>query len=239
MHTNRSETCFRPDSPNLGDLHSLLDTLPAASVAAVVFDPQYRGVMDQMSYGNEGARQRGRVALPQMPKATIDEAVAAIARVLTPSGHLFLWLDKWELVESPGSRFSPNGLSCVDLVVWDKKRIGMGYRTRRRSEYLLVLQKPPRVARAVWTDRSIPDVWAEPISRRVHPHAKPVGLQSRLLAAVTRPGDLIVDPAAGGYSVLEAVCALPGRVFLGCDLLSPPPSRLEALERLVTERLPA
>jgi|GraSoiStandDraft_41_1057321.scaffolds.fasta_scaffold2636834_2 hypothetical protein len=35
--------------------------------------------------------------------------------------------------------------------------------------------------------------------------------------AVTKPGDLVVDPAAGGFVVLCAPMAL-GRVFLGCDI---------------------
>jgi len=34
-------------------------------------------------------------------------------------------------------------LAIVDMVVWNKGRIGMGYRTRRSSEYLLILQKTP------------------------------------------------------------------------------------------------
>jgi hypothetical protein len=35
--------------------------------------------------------------------------------------------------------------------------------------------------------------------------------------ALTKPGDLVVDPAAGGFVVLRAPMAL-GRVFIGCDI---------------------
>ena len=31
----------------------------------------------------------------------------------------------------------------MDLVTWDKDRMGMGYRTRRVTEYMVILQKPP------------------------------------------------------------------------------------------------
>lgn len=60
------------------------------------------------------------------------------------------------------------------MVTWDKQRIGMGYRTRWRSEHLVVLQKAPRKAKGVWKVHTIPDVWREsvPGHRRVHP--KPV-----------------------------------------------------------------
>jgi len=42
-------------------------------------------------------------------------------------------------------------------------------------------------------------------------------LQKILIEAVTNPLDLVVDPAAGSYSVLEA-CLLSQRTFLGCDI---------------------
>ena len=47
-----------------------LGKLPAKSVPVAFFDPQYRGVLDKLSYGNEGENQvlahlnEGRSALP-------------------------------------------------------------------------------------------------------------------------------------------------------------------------------
>jgi len=38
-----------------------------------------------------------------------------------------------------------------------------------------------------------------------------------LIGAVTKPGDLVVDPAAGGFVVLRAPMAL-GRKFIGRDI---------------------
>ena len=61
------------------------------------------------------------------------------------------------------------------------------------------------------------DRWAEKVDRRIHPHAKPAGLIARLIAAVTQPGDLVVDPAAGGFTVMHAAHEL-GRRFVGCDI---------------------
>jgi site-specific DNA-methyltransferase (adenine-specific) len=40
----------------------------------------------------------------------------------------------------------------------------------------------------------------------------------RLIASVTRKNDLVVDPCAGGYGVLDA-CQELGREFLGSDLI--------------------
>ena len=50
-----------------------------------------------------------------------------------------------------------------------------------------------------------------------HPHQKPLELQKILIEAVSNPGDIILDPAAGSYSVLEA-CLSSQRTFLGCDI---------------------
>ena len=196
---------------------TLLSNLPDACVAAAFFDPQYRGVLDKLSYGNEGVlRGQKRSALPQMTSDTITEFIRGINRVLSPSGHLFLWVDKYHLCSGIGEWIDGTGLETVDLVTWDKGRIGMGYRTRRRSEYLMVLQKSPKRAKGVWTRHDIPDVWAEKsVTNAVHP--KPVELQRALIEAVTAPGDVVLDPAAGSFSVLEA-CRLAGRVFVGCDV---------------------
>ena len=195
----------------------LLARLPEASFPLAFFDPQYRGVLDHQNYGNEGERQRGRAQLRQMAEEEIGRFIRAIDRVLLPSGHLLLWIDKFHLCTGVQPWLDGTGLEIVDLLVWDKQRMGMGYRTRRVSEYLLVLQKVPRRAKGAWTAHNIPDVWPERLSK-AHAHAKPAGLQAALIGALTNPGDVVIDPAAGSFSVLEACCSTDRR-FLGCDII--------------------
>lgn len=196
----------------------LLSMIPNDTICLTFFDPQYRGVMDHLSYGNEGSRQKGRALLPQMPEETIIEFIAGINRVLSPSGHLMLWVDKFHLVQGVLHWFKGTTLSVVDMITWDKARIGMGYRTRRRSEYLIVLQKEPKRAKGCWTVHDIPDVWMEKVGRE-HPHCKPIQLQAALIGATSKTGDVILDPAAGSYSVMAAAHSV-GRKFIGCDLQS-------------------
>jgi site-specific DNA-methyltransferase (adenine-specific) len=193
-----------------------LEALPANTFSTCFFDPQYRGVLDKQSYGNEGSRQKGRATLRQMNDAEIISFIREIGRILIPRGHLFFWTDKFHLCGDLDHWFHDKPLSIVDLITWNKCRIGMGYRTRRTSEYLVVVQKKPVRAKGVWTVHNIPDVWDEKVDRS-HPHIKPVRLQQRLIESVSNPGDTIVDPAAGGFSVLEAAKAVD-RNFLGCDI---------------------
>ena len=77
----------------------LLNNINNEVITACFFDPQYRGIMDKMKYGNEGERQKKRAGLQQMSEETIKLFINEIDRVLIESGHLFLWIDKFHLCE--------------------------------------------------------------------------------------------------------------------------------------------
>ena len=195
-----------------------LGMIPSNAIPVAFLDPQHRGVLDKLAYGNEGeARVRRRTMLRQMPEELIRCFVEEIARTLIPSGHLFLWVDKFHLCQGVKSWYQATDLEIVDLMTWNKGTFGMGYRTRRRAEYCIVLQKKPKRAKGVWKIHTIPDVIEEKVSQRAHPHVKPVKLQGDLIEAVSGDGDFVIDPAAGSFSVMEAAMAR-GRTFLGCDL---------------------
>ena len=208
---------FIPNIAQRGDALDLLRSLPDGGVALGFFDPQFRELLTRQTYGNEGERQNARFRLPAMTPDYIDAVIIEFARVLKPSSYLMRWTDKYCLCEEHHLRIPSSVFKIVDLIATDNERIGMGYRTRYRGDFLLVMQKPPIRARATWRDHGIPDRWIERVDRSVHPHTKPIGLITRLIGAITEPGDLVVDPAAGGFGGLDAAHKL-GREFLGCDL---------------------
>lgn len=207
---------FELDERNTSDGLTFLRKLQADSFPLCFFDPQYRGVLDHQRYGNEGERQRARSKLRQMSESEIKQFLRGIDRVLMPTGQLLFWTDKFHLCTGLGPWLENTNLNIVDLIVWDKQRMGMGYRSRRVSEYLVVMQKAPRRAKGVWALHDIPDVWSEKVTKD-GPHAKPVRLQARLIEALTNTRDIVIDPAAGSYSVLKA-CQRTTRHFLGCDI---------------------
>lgn len=207
---------FKANTRNQADGQIFLESLTSSTFPLCIFDPQYRGVLDRQKYGNEGKRQKDRAQRIQMSEEVIKNFIIEIDRVLIGSGHLLLWMDKYHLCTGIMSWLEGTTLATVDMIVWNKMRIGMGYRTRRTSEYCLVLQKKPLRAKGVWKAHDIPDVWNEKLPSRGG-HAKPVGLQSRLIDCLTNPGDVVIDPAAGTYTVMEA-CLATNRNFLGCDL---------------------
>jgi site-specific DNA-methyltransferase (adenine-specific) len=207
-----------PNVVQQGDALTLLRSLPDSCTRLVFFDPQHRNVLDKLRYGNEGARQKGRATLPAMTDSCIDACCREVARLLTPSGYLMRWVDTFTLCEA---RHLPitDVIKSVDLIAWDSLRMGNGYRSRRRGDYLLIMQKPPITAKN-WCDHGIPSRWHEKVNRSIHPHLKPIGLITRLVGAVTQPGDVVVDPAAGSFVVMRAAHQL-GRNFIGCDLRPP------------------
>ena len=82
----------------------------------------------------------------------------------------------------------------------------------------MVLQRKPRKAKGVWIIHNIPDAWREKAKNGSgHPHKKPIGLHEELITAVSNEGDIVVDPAAGDFTVMEAAKSRQ-RDFLGCDL---------------------
>ena len=163
------------------------------------------------------ARARSCAARCRQCRILTSNSVAATSRVLRPHGYMFLWVDAFRLCRGDHLHVA-DVLPCVDLIAWENGRFGMGYRSRRCGEYLLILQKPPIAAKTTWRDHGIDrDRWVEKVDTRIHPHIKPAGLIRRLIAAITAPGDLIIDPAAGSFLVMYVAHEL-GRRFRSCDL---------------------
>ena len=226
-----SPGAFAFDAPNRADGLELPRALPADAFPLVVLDPQYRGVLDKLDYGNEGERQRARAQLPQMDEAQIAAFVAASATRLRPSGHLLLWVDSFHLVTGVAAWTAGTGLEVVIHVTWAKGRVGtvdgaawakgpwgMGYRTGARASTCWSCRSRRGGPRASGAATTSPTSGGRRSGRRrARAHRKPVGLHSALIEATTEPGEIVLDPAAGGYSVLTA-CRRTGRSFLGCDL---------------------
>jgi hypothetical protein len=90
---DRTETMsrFQFNAVQHGDALTLLRSLRISCSPLAFFDPQYRGVMDKLKFGNEGARQKERFKLPAMTGDYIDACCREAMRVLIPSGYLMLW----------------------------------------------------------------------------------------------------------------------------------------------------
>jgi len=204
---------YLPNLPQPGEALELLTTITDKSVSLVFFDPQY-----------EKSGDVSRVKdwpLHYQSDYQINQLLKEIERVLKPSGFCLLWVSKailgtdrvlnW-LLRSPQ-------LKIVDILVWDKHNFGMGSWFRSQAEFAFLIQKHPTNSK-LFKDRGFGNVWAEKQlspQQKKHPHQKPRKLIKALMEAMTNEGDLIVDPCAGSFVVLE-VCQELNREFMGCDL---------------------
>src|SRR5436190_23647915 len=111
-------TAFTLNTAQQGDALTLLRSLSDSCTPLAFFDPQHRGVLDKLKFGNEGERQRGRAALPAMSEDYIDACCREIARVLKPSGYCMRWVDTYGLCEAHHLRVA-DCLKCVDCIAWD------------------------------------------------------------------------------------------------------------------------
>ena len=144
-----------------------------------------------------------------------------ISRVLEPGGFCFLWISKEILMTGKFLVWlrGSSELKVVDLLIWAKPHFGFGSYFRNQVEFGLLIQKYPTNSKR-FKNRSLGNVWTESVianSKRNHPHQKPKGLVKAIIEATTDENDLVVDPCAGSFMVLEA-CRELGREFMGCDL---------------------
>jgi len=112
-------------------------------------------------------------------------------------------------------------LDFVQMVVWDKGPIGMGWRYRRSYETVLVGMKPGGGMR--WFDDSHR---VENIIRHIrkvipsasdHPTPKPVALIEHFIRLHSAPGETVLDPFMGHGPTLVAARNL-GRKAIGIEL---------------------
>jgi len=196
-----------------GEALELLTNLENNSVSLVFFDPQY-----------EPVRQVLRTDYPLYSQSDyqILRILEQMERILKPSSFCLLWVNKTLLGNDrvPLWLLKTLSLKIVDCLVWHKKNyLGLGNWLRSNAEFCFLIQKHPQTGK-VFKNRSFGNVWEENVlapSKRQHPHQKPRELIKALIEATTNPGDLIVDPCAGSFVVLE-VCQELKREFLGCDL---------------------
>ena len=124
-------------------------------------------------------------------------------------------------------------LSMVTRILWEplfqqasqrlrvSLRPGMAFRVREVEEFL-VFADPTRASDPHTAPEGLPSdemsdclspVWRlRGAGGRRHPHQSPPDVVRRLVSLYSRPGDLVVDPFAGGGGILEVAARLNRRV---------------------------
>lgn len=198
------------------DAITWLRTLPTASVDLVITDPPYESLEKHRAIGTTTRLKHSKASSNDwfsiFPNARFGELFTEIYRVLKKGTHFDLFCDPETMfVAKPVAEAS--GFKFWKPLIWDKKRIGMGYHYRARYECILFFEKGKRRLANLGT----PDVIEVPRVHNGYPTEKPVALGEILVSQSSRPGDLVIDPFMGSGSF--GVAALKGgRNFAGNDI---------------------
>lgn len=198
------------------DAVTWLHSLPDASVDLIVTDPPYESLEKHRAVGTTTRLKNSKASSNRwfdiFPNERFEELFVELYRVLRKDRHFYLYCDAETMfvakpiAEQCGFRF-------WKPLVWDKRKIGMGYHYRARYEFILFFEKGKRKL----NDLGLADIIEEPRVYRGYPAEKPVPVSQVLITQSTQPGELVIDPFMGSGSVGVAAIT-EKRSFLGNDL---------------------
>lgn len=218
-----------------GDALAVLATLPDATFDAVVTDPPYGTHAPRDGYGR---RQKwgGRQAIAgDADLSALAASLPQLRRLLKPDAWLACFCSP-KRRDDVGALLRGAGLRVVGEVVWDKKAPGLGGGIRYRHEAVLLCSFGKPSGRGEL--HSVISEWVPKGQhghrQQLHVHEKPVPLVCDLLAYVSGPGDLVLDPFAGSGTTGVA-CRLLGRRFIGVEVV---PAYAETARRRIAGATP-
>lgn len=216
--------------PELAQLDAVawLQRLPSDSLDLIVTDPPYESLEKHRAVGTTTRLKHSKASSNDwfaiFSNSRFPDLFKECFRTLRTNRHFYLFCDAETmfvvkpLAEAAGFRF-------WKPLVWDKRRIGMGYHYRSRYEFILFFEKGKRKL----NNLGIADIIEAPRVLNGYPTEKPVSLCEVLIEQSTAPGELVADPFFGSGATLVAAAKL-GRRIRGSDTCA------EAL-KVTTERL--
>ncbi len=198
------------------DAVAWLHDLPDASVDLIVTDPPYESLEKHRAVGTTTRLKNSKASSNRwfdiFPNERFEELFLELYRVLRKDRHFYLYCDAETMfVAKPIAERC--GFRFWKPLVWDKRKIGMGYHYRARYELILFFEKGKRKL----NDLGRADIIEEPRVHRGYPAEKPVAVSQVLITQSTQPGEVVIDPFMGSGSAGVAAIT-EKRQFLGNDL---------------------
>jgi site-specific DNA-methyltransferase (adenine-specific) len=191
------------------DAVEYLKSLPDASVDLLITDPSYESLEKHRKIGTT-TRLKNRW-FEIFPNSRYNELFVEVHRVLKKNSHFYMMCDQETMfVTKPLGEEA--GFKFWKGIVWNKKKIGMGYHYRAQHEMILFFEKGKRKL----NNLGIGDVLSVDRIRTDYPTEKPVELYKILIEQSSDEGDVVCDPFCGSGSGAEAAVKLK-RYFWGND----------------------
>lgn len=221
-----------------GDCQEILPTLADGSIATVLTDPPY-GNKNQDGDLLSARKAAGISGCASRPIANdggeihdiLQKQLAEWSRVLMRGGCCCCCCSGGG---GPGTINFGNWSLLIDevfdfkqMVIWDKGLCtGAGWHYRRDYEVILIGQRrggsckwygSPEGAKSSNVSNVVRHIPVFPGRRTQHPNEKPVALMEHFINLHSQPGEVILDPFAGGGTTGVA-CVNAGRRFIGIEL---------------------
>ncbi len=198
------------------DAVAWLRGLPAASVDLVITDPPYESLEKHRAIGTTTRLKHSKASSNDwftiFPNARFHDLFAEVHRVLKKNAHFYLFCDPETMfVAKPIAE--EVGFKFWKPLIWDKRRIGMGYHYRARYECILFFEKGKRRL----SNLGIPDIIEAPRVHNGYPTEKPVAVGDVLVRQSSEVGEIVMDPFMGSAAFGVAALAA-GRRFAGSDI---------------------
>lgn len=199
-----------------GDAVTWLRSQRDASVDLLITDPPYESLEKHRSIGTTTRLKNSKASSNDwfeiFPNARFPELFAEAHRVLKKNAHFYMFCDQTTMFVAKDIG-EQQRFKFWKALIWDKKKIGMGYHYRARHEMILFFEKGKRKL----NDLGVPDILEAPRVHRGYPAEKPVAVSEVLIKQSSQPGDVVMDPFMGSGSTGVAAVKL-GRHFRGNDL---------------------
>lgn len=198
------------------DAIQLCKDLPNESVDLIITDPPYESLEKHRKGGTTTRLKNSKSSSNEwfdiIPNNKFPELFSELYRVLKKNSHFYLFCDQ-ETAFIAKPEAEKVGFKFWKPLVWDKKKIGMGYHYRSRYEFILFFEKGKRKV----NNLSIPDIIECSRVFRKYPTEKPVEVSEVLINQSSQENQVILDPFMGSGSVGEAAIKLK-RNFIGSDI---------------------
>lgn len=192
----------------LGDCLDVILSLETASVDMVMIDPPY-STPTIASFGRTKCKRLSDLAIQEFYFSALK---VELERIMKENAPLLIFCDDIYYAVLVGLFYD---WKQINLLVWDKKRIGMGSPFRRRHELLFYANRgtPP----VNGTMSHIPTILEYPLTKEYHGAEKPMELCRQLIAELTPETGLVVDLFMGSGTTGVAA-KKTGRRFIGVEL---------------------
>ena len=195
----------------LGDCIDLLPELKSKSVDLIIIDPPYSTPI-VTAFGREQVKNFGDLSLQagyfKMLKKEFE-------RVLKPDGRVFIFCDdKYYPILFVAFYDWQN----LNMVIWNKGKIGMGNPFRKQHELILYANRQAFEYNRTERITHYPSVLNyQPVDEKMHGAQKPVKLLKDLILGFSNEGDTVLDCFMGSGSTGVA-CQETKRNFIGMEI---------------------